>query len=67
MTLMVNSRGNLHESRGGRFSSDGFRDSKGGRLGCVSGGQRQIKGSYQAQVHSDQMVLMMAGQEGWMA
>ncbi len=37
----------------------------GGEARPREGGQRQHKGGYQAQVHSDQMVLLMARQGGW--
>jgi hypothetical protein len=45
--------------------SDDSQDSQMERMSRVSGGQNQHKGGYQARVHSDQMVLMMARQGGW--
>jgi hypothetical protein len=42
-----------------------FLDSQVRRLDHMSGGQWYFKGGYQASVHSDQMVLMMARQVGW--
>jgi hypothetical protein len=43
------------------------RDCQAGRLDCMNGGQRQLKGGNQAQVYSDQMVLVMARQWDWTA
>jgi hypothetical protein len=63
-------RGDLHASQEGlsgssSLRSDGSRDSRDREADCVSVGQNQLKGGHQAQVHSDQMVLVMARQEGW--
>jgi hypothetical protein len=44
--------------------SDGSQGSKVGRLDHMSGGQRRLKGAHHAEVHSVQMVLVMARQGG---
>jgi hypothetical protein len=71
MNLKGNSKVKSHESRGGLSGSSPLRsddpcDSQVGMLYYVSGSQKtlkvklNIKGDYQARVHSDQKVLVMA-------
>jgi hypothetical protein len=45
--------------------SNVFLNSQAGRLERVSSGRRQLEGSHQTRVHSDQMILVMARQGGW--
>ncbi len=61
-------KGNLHASQGGLsgsspLRSNGSQVSQIGRLSFMSSGQKQLKESHQAQVHSDQMVLVMPDRE----
>jgi hypothetical protein len=68
---LENSKGILHASQGGLsgsspLGSKGSGGSQTGSLSCLSGRQKQLKGSHQAQaqVHSDQLVPVMARQGG---
>jgi hypothetical protein len=63
-------KGKLHEGQGGLswlspLRSDSSYDSQARRLDHMSSGQRQLNGGHWAQVHSDQMVLVIVRQGGW--
>jgi hypothetical protein len=71
LDLVSGGQRQLKGGRQARIQSDGSCDSQAGRPDRVSDGQKTLKAelnlkrSRQAQVHSDQMVLLMARQGGW--